>query len=148
MCSICGDPGRAGKGCGTRAMAALRGQYTGYRLFLAAEALDPAADNYAARVRRKKFYLRCGLQDLHARVREGDVIYELLGAGGAVSGAEYSRFGAALGRSGARPHGHDENASINGVDRRMHMNLCDIDTIRAVLTRHGFRFSRSLARIF
>lgn len=85
------DPAARGKGCGTRAMAALRGQYAGRRLFLAAEALDPAADNYAARVRRKQFYLRCGLQDLHARVREGDVIYELLGVGGAVSGAEYSR---------------------------------------------------------
>ena len=85
------DPAARGKGCGTRAMAALRGQYAGHRLFLAAEALDPAADNYAARVRRKQFYLRCGLQDLHARVREGDVIYELLGVGGAVSGAEYSR---------------------------------------------------------
>ena len=28
------------------------------------------------------------------------------------------------------------------------MNLCDIDTIRAVLTRHGFRFSRSLGQNF
>ena len=72
MCSILRlDPAARGKGCGTRAMAALRGQYAGRRLFLAAEALDPAADNYAARVRRKQFYLRCGLQDLHARVREG-----------------------------------------------------------------------------
>ena len=28
------------------------------------------------------------------------------------------------------------------------MNLCDIDTIRDVLRRHGFRFSRSLGQNF
>ena len=28
------------------------------------------------------------------------------------------------------------------------MNLCDIDTIRAVLGRHGFRFSKSLGQNF
>lgn len=85
------DEAKRGKGCGTRALAALRAQYEGGRIFLAAEAIDPKAENYAERVRRKRFYLRGGMEELHTRVREGDVIYELLGTGGSVSGREYSR---------------------------------------------------------
>lgn len=85
------DGQKRGRGCGTRALAALRAQYEGSRIFLAAEAIDPAAENYAERVRRKQFYLRCGMEELHTRVREGNVVYELLGTGGAVSGREYSR---------------------------------------------------------
>nr|WP_297173742.1 GNAT family N-acetyltransferase [uncultured Agathobaculum sp.] len=85
------DEQKRGRGCGTRALGALRAQYEGSRIFLATEALDPAAQNYAERVRRKQFYLRSGMEDLHTRAQEGDVVYELLGTGGSVSGREYSR---------------------------------------------------------
>lgn len=80
-----------GKGCGGRAIAALREKYRGRRVFLAAEALDRTADNFAERVRRKRFYLRSGMEELHTCVREGEVVYELLGTGGPVSGEEYGR---------------------------------------------------------
>ena len=46
------------------------------------------------------------------------------------------------------PDSCDENASSRGTDRRMQMNLCDIETIRAVLGRHGFHFSKSLGQNF
>ena len=85
------DAQMRGRGYGSRALAALREQYEGSRIFLAAEAIDPNADNYAERVRRKRFYLRGGMEELHTHVREGNVIYELLGTGGSVSEREYSR---------------------------------------------------------
>lgn len=85
------DGQKRGRGCGTRALAALRAQYEGSRIFLAAEAIDPEAENYAERVRRKRFYLRGGMEELHTCVQEGSVVYELLGMGGRVSGREYSR---------------------------------------------------------
>ena len=83
------EPEARGQGCGTRALAALCAQYPHCRVFLAAEALDRGAENYEERVRRKRFYLRAGMEELHTRVREGDVIYELLGVGGAVAAREY-----------------------------------------------------------
>ena len=80
-----------GRGVGTSALKALLERCAGERLFLAIEQIDPAAENYAERVKRKRFYLRCGLQELHQRVQEGEVIYDLLGVGGPVTDAEYQR---------------------------------------------------------
>lgn len=59
-------------------------------LFLAIERLDPAADNYDERVKRRDFYLRGGLLPMGMNVQEGSVVYELLGCGGKVAAEEYS----------------------------------------------------------
>ncbi len=58
--------------------------------FLAIESLDPAADNYDERVKRRDFYLRGGLLPMGMNVQEGSVVYELLGCGGKVAAEEYS----------------------------------------------------------
>lgn len=58
--------------------------------FLAIESLDPAADNYDERVKRRDFYLRGGLLPMGMNVQEGSVVYELLGCGGKVAEEEYS----------------------------------------------------------
>ncbi len=83
------DAGARGQGVGTAALRELLRIYAGKRVFLAIEQLDPAAKNYGERVRRKQFYQRCGLEEMHKRMQEGGVVYELLGTGGSVSDAEY-----------------------------------------------------------
>lgn len=78
-----------GNGLGSAALQALQRQYAGRRLFLAIEELDTAAANYAERLGRKRFYQQNGFADMHTRMLEGRVIYELMGIGGAVSKADY-----------------------------------------------------------
>lgn len=85
------DEAQRGRGLGSGALAVLQRQYAGRRLFLAIEELDEAAENYQQRLDRKHFYLQSGFADMHARMIEGRVIYELLGIGGAVAKEEYRR---------------------------------------------------------
>lgn len=83
------DAARRGQGCGTRALAALRAQYADCRFFLALEQLDPAAPNYAQRLRRHAFYQRCGLRDLPCKIKEDAVVYAVMGMGGPIRPEEY-----------------------------------------------------------
>lgn len=83
------SPQHRGKGYGTQALCELKKRYAGRRIFLAIEQLDPAAENYAQRVNRKHFYERNGFSDLHKKLREGNVVYSLLGIGDAVQKEEY-----------------------------------------------------------
>ena len=78
-----------GRGIGSAVLRSARKIYKGRRLFLAIELLDENFDNYQQRVSRKDFYLRCGFSELHRKLREGDVIYEILGVGGDVKAADY-----------------------------------------------------------
>lgn len=78
-----------GKGYGSRALRELKKKYAGRRIFLAIEQLEPTAENYAERVRRKQFYERNGFTDLHEKLREANVVYSLLGTGGTVQKEEY-----------------------------------------------------------
>lgn len=84
-------PEMRGSGCGTEILSRLRGLYKDKRLFLARETLDPAADNYEQRVRRHKFYLRCGFEDIDRKIREGKVTYDVMSVGGDVSPEDYGR---------------------------------------------------------
>lgn len=77
-----------GKGVGSRAMQSLLIRYGGQRLFLALEQLDPSADNYAERLRRRSFYLKNGLKPLPLTIREATVTYDVMGTGD-VSPHEY-----------------------------------------------------------
>lgn len=78
-----------GKGIGTSALKELGMMYKDYRLFLAIEQLDPEADNYEERIKRRKFYEFAGFKDLHTKAREASVIYDLMGYGQDVKAEEY-----------------------------------------------------------
>lgn len=80
-----------GKGIGSQALQRLQKFYQGRKLFLAIEQLDEHVPNYEERVSRKHFYLKNGFPELHRRVQEGTVIYELLGIGGDVLPEEYQK---------------------------------------------------------
>ncbi|WP_303788759.1 GNAT family N-acetyltransferase [Ruminococcus flavefaciens] len=78
-----------GKGIGSAILKSAQQLYKGQRLFLAIEELDKNAENYSERVGRRRFYLRNGFEELHRKLREGSVIYEILGTGGDVKAHEY-----------------------------------------------------------
>lgn len=78
-----------GRGVGSAAIRELMRAYGDRRLFLAIERIEDGAPNLPERVRRRNFYLRCGMRDMHQRVQEGEVVYDLLGTGGRVEDAEY-----------------------------------------------------------
>ena len=85
------DKAQRGKGYGTRAVDAIRRQYEGCRIFLSLETPDESADNARQRANRHAFYANCGFQDLPNRVKEGPVIFSLMGTGGSVQAEEYRR---------------------------------------------------------
>lgn len=78
-----------GQGIGSAILRSARKLYKGRRLFLAIEELDRDAENYAERMKRRGFYLRNGFTELHRKLREGKVTYEILGTGGDVEAKEY-----------------------------------------------------------
>lgn len=80
-----------GKGFGSGALEAAKAIYKDKNLFLAIEELDPKADNYAERVKRKSFYQRCGFEPLGYKLREATVMYDLLGTGGSVRPEQYKK---------------------------------------------------------
>lgn len=80
-----------GKGIGGKIISAVKERYRGRRIFLAREQLDQNADNYAQRVSRRSFYLRCGFTDLPCMIKEASVIYDVMGIGGNVSAEDYDR---------------------------------------------------------
>lgn len=78
-----------GQGIGSRILQALCKLYKGNRIFLGIEELDEHSPNYAERVKRKHFYMKNGFEELHHKIIEGTVIFELLGVGGDVTADEY-----------------------------------------------------------
>lgn len=83
------DDSERGKGYGTEIIEALKEKYKGRRLFLAREQLDKSAENYEQRVNRHNFYLHCGFEDLSCCIKEGPVVYDVMGIGGNVTAEEY-----------------------------------------------------------
>lgn len=78
-----------GSGYGSRILQTLKDRYAGKRFFLAREQLDKSADNYDQRVQRHGFYLKNGLSDLPIRLKEGNVVYDVMGVNGNVTAKEY-----------------------------------------------------------
>ncbi len=78
-----------GKGYGSQALQAAKEHYKGRKLCLAIEQLDPNAENYQERVKRKAFYQKNGFEPLNQKLQEATVVYELLGIGGRVEPEEY-----------------------------------------------------------
>lgn len=83
------DENRRGMGYGRKLIEAVKVRYAGKRLFLAREQLDKSAENYAQRVSRRNFYVKCGFNDLPCHIKEASVIYDVMGIGGNVSAKEY-----------------------------------------------------------
>lgn len=80
---------KRGQGYGTKMLQMLREMYPHHRIFLAREQLDETAANYAQRKRRHEFYLRGGLVDYPLYIREGDVVFDVMGCGGLPTAEEY-----------------------------------------------------------
>ncbi len=81
--------GERGRGYGRQAMELITEKYRGSKLFLALERMDDGAENYTQRLRRHRFYESCGLRDLPYRVKEANVVYDMMGMGGTVKPEEY-----------------------------------------------------------
>lgn len=86
-----------GQGYGTAILKALQKEFAGKRLFLAREQLDPHADNYEQRVKRRNFYLHAGFEDQPSRIKEASVVYDVMSMGGAIKPEEYERLMVAWG---------------------------------------------------
>lgn len=80
-----------GRGIGSAILKAAQQLYNGRRLFLAIEQIEEGTPNYEERIRRKRFYLRCGFKELRRQLREGNVVYDILGTGGDVQAKEYKK---------------------------------------------------------
>lgn len=79
-----------GKGCGSRILKAVTEKYSGRRVILNIETLDPKAENYPQRVKRKEFYEKNGFRDLGYATVEFGVAYEMFSyQGKTVSREEY-----------------------------------------------------------
>ena len=85
-------PALRGQGYGSRILEAVRARHPGNRVLADVEAPEPNAPNLAERQRRIDFYARNGyaLTDIFYRW-EGEA-YNVMSAGGPVSGAEFGAF--------------------------------------------------------
>ena len=73
-----------GRGYGTQAIDGLFRFYSDRQVVLDFEELDPASENYAQRVRRKNFYLRCGFHETGRYTLLGGERFEVVCNGGAL----------------------------------------------------------------
>lgn len=81
-----------GQGVGTAALKAILACYAGKGFFLEIENTMEEAPNQAQRLRRKKFYLTCGLQEMHTTAVLFGVKMELLGVGCHLDYPQYKAF--------------------------------------------------------
>jgi len=73
------DKRHRSKGLGTLAFREILDTYRDKGVFVEIEAVDAAADNAVERIRRKRFYCRCGLSDFGVSAKVFGVEMELLG---------------------------------------------------------------------
>ena len=85
-------PGRRGQGAGSEALQLLRKKYAGRGVFVEIECLYEDADNYEERCRRKAFYLRNGMKEMHTTANLFGVDMELLGYDCQMDFEEYHTF--------------------------------------------------------
>lgn len=79
-----------GKGYGSRILAAIVKKYSGKRVILNMERLDPNAENYGQQLQRKQFYNRNGFLECGVRSVENGVPYEMMAYSGKVSYEEFA----------------------------------------------------------
>ena len=80
-----------GKYIGTQALLKLIERYPDKNFFLAIEPVDESLPDYQQRLKRKNFYLNCGLRETGQRVREGKVIFDILSTRGRVNPQKYEK---------------------------------------------------------
>lgn len=80
-----------GHGYGSEILQALKELYPGKSIFLSMEQLDPNAENYAQRLKRRDFYEANGFHMLGRKVREWTVVYELVGTDNRIDAATYKK---------------------------------------------------------
>ncbi|MBQ8199003.1 MAG: GNAT family N-acetyltransferase [Lachnospiraceae bacterium] len=85
--AVCADK-RSG-GIGGEALKSLQEKYSDRRFFLEIESVDKPSPKLPERLRRKKFYLTNGMQEMGVNVKLFGVDMELLGYNCAVSFEEY-----------------------------------------------------------
>lgn len=81
-----------GMGIGTEVLKLLRTQYEGKGVFLEIERLCADAPNAEERIRRKQFYISCGMRELNVYARLFGVEMELLGWDCAIDYEDYRAF--------------------------------------------------------
>ena len=86
------DDKRRGHGDGSKALQKLRQQYAAKGVFVEIECLYEDADNYEERCRRKQFYLRNGMAEMHTTAKLFGVDMELLGYDCQLNFEEYQAF--------------------------------------------------------
>lgn len=72
------DDTKRGSGYGSRILQTIQKKYSDSRIFLCIEEMDPNAENYEQRVRRKAFYESNGFKMLSFQVKEGIVMYDAM----------------------------------------------------------------------
>lgn len=82
-------PKKRGKGIGTEALKMLQKRYTGRRFVLEIEDDAVPADNTRDRIRRKHFYLSCGMEIMPYRISLFGIEMLILTYGGPVKFDEY-----------------------------------------------------------
>ncbi len=70
------------RGIGSELVKYIKKRHAGKTIIADIEALDPHCADIGDRVRRKRFYIRNGFNELHAGFAYGGADYELLGFGG------------------------------------------------------------------
>jgi GNAT superfamily N-acetyltransferase len=79
-----------GKGYGSKALETIKNMYAGSVVTLAIEdTADLDAENYDERIKRLGFYKKNGFSQLHIRINEIGVVYELLGTSNNVTQAQF-----------------------------------------------------------
>lgn len=80
------------QGVGSAALQALHRQYAGKGLFVEIESTLEDASNRAQRLRRKRFYLSCGMTEMHTTAKLFGVNMELLGCDCHLDYEQYKAF--------------------------------------------------------
>ena len=86
------EPGLRGAGIGSAIVRQLLEKYGETGLFLEVENTQEPAKNHAERIRRKQFYLRNGLEELHVKASLFGVNMELLGKNCQMDYTKYHAF--------------------------------------------------------
>jgi len=93
------EPAQQSKGYGSKILNHLQNVYHDKRLFLNIEKVDPAADNYEQRFKRKRFYEKNGFKNTNFEIEGKGIVYEILYSGEEVHEDEYyAVFNSYLGR--------------------------------------------------
>ena len=83
------DPVQQSKGYGSEILHYLTQMYKDKRLLLNIEKVDPSADNYKQRSKRKNFYEKNGFKNTNFEIEKKDIVYEILFSGKEVYEYEY-----------------------------------------------------------